>query len=71
MERSKDHSAVARTTVSGTDIDIGTYDSRSSSAPSVWVQTEDNPEPIYMKTAEAKLLIAALTAAVDYIEQGD
>lgn len=71
MERSKDHIAVARTTVSGTDIDIGTYDSRSSSTPSVWLQTEDNPEPIYMKAAEAKLIIAALIAAVDYIEEGE
>lgn len=71
MERSKDHATVAALTLSGTKIDVGEYDSRASEKVSIWLQTEADPEPVYIKVAEARLLVAALEAAIDHITKGD
>lgn len=65
------HSCIARLTLSGTDVNVGSHDSGTASPPSVWFQTEDNPEIVYIKVAEAKLLIASLAAAISDIEEGD
>lgn len=70
METLKNHDCIADMNLSGTRIRVGTYDSERSSKPSVWIQTDENPEPIYMKTSEAGVLISALMAATDLIEEG-
>jgi len=72
MERpGKDHTTIAKLVLSGAELDVGEYDSDRSSEPSVFIQTEDNAEPIYIKVAEAQLLAAALKAAIDHISRGD
>lgn len=70
-ESTKDHNDIAKLTLSGTDIRVGTYDSSRSTEPSVYIQTEDDPEPVYIKVAEARVLRAALGAAIDYITKGE
>ena len=54
------HSDVAKINVSGSDIRIGVYEHDDLS---VYIQTEDNAEPIYMNTHEAELFVAAIQAA--------
>ena len=66
-----DHNQIADLLLSGIAIQVGTYDSVRSTEPSVYFKTEENAEQVYIKVAEAKLLIAALETAVDYIVKGD
>lgn len=53
---------IALLMLSGTEVKVGV--SHHKTGDSIWIQTDENPEPVYMRVAEAKLFIAALEAAV-------
>lgn len=56
------HSQIAAMNLSGSVVLVGSYS--HDQGDSLYFKTEENVEPVYMSTAEAELLIAALQAAV-------
>ena len=67
MENDPNTHTVATLALSGSIVHIGSYNHHQGS--SVWFKTEENPEPIYLKTVEARLLIAAFKAAISELKE--
>lgn len=55
----------AQMRLSGTEVAVGTCGRENPADASVWLYTDEQAEPVFMAAAEAKLLIAALEAALD------
>jgi hypothetical protein len=63
FEQHQDHEDLATLHISGTDLRIG-ISSHKGEESSVYIQTDESPEPTYMNTFEALMIVAALEAAV-------
>lgn len=61
-----DHEQIATVKLSGEPVLVGVYSHTQGS--SVYFKTDDNAEPIYMSTAETKMLISCLKVAVSRLE---
>lgn len=59
---------IADLNLSASEVQVGFCNDGREEVPSLWLQTEDNSEPIYMSVAGCKMLIAALSACVDAAE---
>ena len=61
LEKRKDHKIKATLDLSGTTVKVGAYSHHQGD--SLFIDTDEQGEPIYFSVAEADLLIAALNAS--------
>jgi hypothetical protein len=55
--------------LSGTSTVVGSMQEKNPRDDSVFLQTDENPEPIFMSPMEARMLIANLQSAVAELEK--
>lgn len=55
--------------LSGTSTVVGSMQEKNPRDDSVFLQTDENPEPIFMSPMEARMLIATLQTAIDELDK--
>lgn len=64
-----EHPTLATMQLSGSTIRIGTSPRPNPKENSIWIDSDENAEPIYISPTEAKLFIASLSAAIELAEE--
>lgn len=55
--------------LSGTTTLVGSMQAKNPQEDSIFLQTDENPEPVFMSPMEARMLIATLQSAVAELEK--
>lgn len=67
--QNKEHTLAAAMQLSGTCVLVGSLQEENPNSDAVFLQTDENLEPMYLNKAEARLLIAALETAIHELEE--
>lgn len=64
-----EHQTVATMRLSGTDVRVGAAQRPNPAENSVWLDSDEQVEAVWMSASEARLLVAALTLAIEMAEE--